>query len=156
MAGIVRRGRRILLSTVSSDSHTWNLVFLEMALQEAGFQVTNLGPCVPDDLLLAAALKERPDAIVISSVNGHGCLDGKRVVQKLRVDRQTRSIPVMIGGKLGTRGDSAEAHVQELLEAGFTAVFTEAADVRALRGLLAQLGEAAETTTFRAREEVIA
>lgn len=125
-------GRRVLLSTVSSDSHTWNLVFLQLFLQEAGCYVSNLGPCVPDDLLITTARRERPDAIVISSVNGHGCRDGARVVRALRRDPDTRHIPVVIGGKLGIRGACDRAQVDALVDAGCNAVFTDVSPVDAL------------------------
>ncbi len=132
-------GRRVLLSTVSSDSHTWNLVFLQLLLEEHGYAVTNLGPCVPDELLLAAARDGQPDAIILSSVNGHGRMDGARVIRALRQDPRTRALPAMIGGKLGIRGGADEGYVRELLDAGFDAVFTDATDVDALPGVLARL-----------------
>jgi methylmalonyl-CoA mutase cobalamin-binding subunit len=117
-------GHRILLSTTSSDAHTWNLVFLQLLLEESGHDVLNLGPCVPDDLLLETARRHRPTAVVISTVNGHGRIDGARVARLLRQDPATADLPVMIGGKLGTDGPSSDAEVLGLLEAGFDAVFT--------------------------------
>src|ERR1700716_4146947 len=91
-------GPTILLSTVSSDSHTWNLVSLTLLLEEHGYRVTCLGACVPDELLISTALRQRPDAIVISSVNGHGALDGARLVRALRGNPEMASTPVVIGG----------------------------------------------------------
>lgn len=129
----------ILLSTVSSDSHTWNLVFLKLLLEEHGYQVTCLGACVPDELLIGTALRQRPDAIVVSSVNGHGALDGARLVRALRSNPELASIPVVIGGKLGLIGSAGEAHARELLDAGFTAVFGDTGGeelIDALAGLI--------------------
>ncbi|MFJ4867400.1 cobalamin B12-binding domain-containing protein [Streptomyces sp. NPDC088757] len=119
---------KILLSTVSSDSHTWNLVFLQLLLEESGHDVVNLGPCVPDELLIRTARRERPDAIVISSVNGHGHLDGARLIRGVRADPDLASVPAMIGGKLGIRGSENVEHAHGLMEAGFDAVFTEGGD----------------------------
>ena len=116
-------GHRILLSTTSSDSHTWNLMFLQLLLEERGHEVVNLGPCVPDDLLVETARSCRPSAIVISTVNGHGRIDGARVAQAVRQDPQTAQLPMMIGGKLGIEGTSSDDEVSRLLEAGFDAVF---------------------------------
>ena len=121
-------GHRILLSTTSSDSHTWNLMFLQLLLEEYGHEVLNLGPCVPDDLLVATARSHRPSAIVISTVNGHGRIDGARVAQAVRRDPEIGQLPMMIGGKLGIEGTSSDDEVSRLLEAGFDAVFT--GDVR--------------------------
>ena len=133
---------RVLLSTVSSDSHTWNLVFLQLLLEESGHDVINLGSCVPDELLLERARELRPDAIVISTVNGHGHLDGARLIRLLRADPVARGIPAMIGGKLGIRDD--REHGAELFEAGFDAVFSDTDDPGALT---AYLGELAPSTS---------
>ncbi|MFD9035649.1 cobalamin B12-binding domain-containing protein [Streptomyces sp. NPDC059567] len=132
-------GRRILLSTVSSDSHTWNLVFLQLLLEELGHEVVNLGPCVPDELLIETAAAERPDAIVISSVNGHGHLDGVRLIRAVRADPRIGGIPAMIGGKLGVQGSEDTSYVRELTEAGFDAVFVEGAPEAALHAFLGVL-----------------
>lgn len=137
--GTVATGRRILLSTVSSDSHTWNLVFLQLLLEECGHEVINLGPCVPDALLTGAALRVRPDAIVISSVNGHGHLDGVRLIRAVRADDRLRHVPAMIGGKLGINGAGDDAPARELAAAGFDAVFTDSADLAALHRFLREL-----------------
>ncbi|BAU88404.1 methylaspartate mutase [Streptomyces laurentii] len=53
-------GRRVLVSSVSSDSHTWNLVFLQLLLEDLGHEVTNIGACVPDELLIAECRRHRP------------------------------------------------------------------------------------------------
>ena len=139
MSEPVKRTQTVLLSTVSSDSHTWNLVFLELLLVEHGYRVINLGPCVPDDLLIRSARKHRPDAIVISSVNGHGYLDGARVIRKLRRTAGLADLPVIIGGKLGTAGAPDMALTGDLIDAGFTAVFSDAADPAQLVLRIAEL-----------------
>lgn len=139
---------RILLSTVSSDSHTWNLVYLKLLLEEHGYQVNCLGACVPDELLISTALRERPDAIVISSVNGHGALDGARLVRALRANPEMASTPVIIGGKLGLAG-AGEAHACPLLDAGFTAVFGDTGGeelIEALAGLVRSEEDSAAST----------
>ncbi|MEU6440345.1 cobalamin-dependent protein [Streptomyces sp. NPDC047046] len=134
-----RNGRRVLLSTVSSDAHTWNLVFLQLLLEEHGHEVINLGPCVPDALVLEAVRRHRPDALVVSSVNGHGFLDGVRLARTLRADPVARNVPAMIGGKLGVLGDANQQYARELVEAGFDAVFTDADSPESLTSLIGRL-----------------
>ncbi|MEW2296422.1 cobalamin-dependent protein [Streptomyces sp. NPDC006743] len=130
MSPIQSRATRVLLSTVSSDSHTWNLVFLQLLLEERGYEVTNLGPCVPDAELIEQVRVQRPDAVVISSVNGHGHIDGRRLIRKLREDgdEAVAAVPVMIGGKLGIQGTAQPQLADELVAEGFDAVFTDGAD----------------------------
>ncbi|MFD6325488.1 cobalamin B12-binding domain-containing protein [Streptomyces sp. NPDC058442] len=131
-----RGSRRVLVSSVSSDSHTWNLVFLQLLLEELGSEVTNIGSCVPDDLLIEECRRVRPDLVVISSVNGHGALDGSRAVRRLREEPDLRDVRIVIGGKLGVRGAQAGTYGPELMEAGFDAVFEDAAGVAEFRRYL--------------------
>ncbi|MCZ2523669.1 cobalamin B12-binding domain-containing protein [Streptomyces sp. HB2AG] len=118
------RARRVLLSSVSSDAHTWNLVFLQLLLEEAGCEVVNLGACVPDELLIGECAALRPDLLVISTVNGHGRADGERLIGRLRARPELRGVPAVIGGKLGVRGGDEEAG-RALVAAGFDAVFQD-------------------------------
>jgi methylmalonyl-CoA mutase cobalamin-binding subunit len=136
--------RRVLLSTVSSDAHTWNLVFLQLLLEEMGHEVVNLGPCVPDRLLLDSMRRVRPDLLVVSTVNGHGRLDGARVIRKLRADPVAGDVPAVIGGKLGIDGDEGTAAARALVDAGFVAVFTDTADASSIGRLLGALPQRAE------------
>ncbi|MGX1885231.1 cobalamin B12-binding domain-containing protein [Streptomyces sp. NPDC055287] len=129
----------VVVTTMASDSHTWNLVFLQLLLEELGYRVVNLGPCVPDDLLVDRCAEIRPAFVVVSSVNGHGYQDGLRVIGKLRADRRLTATPVLIGGKLGVKGSDG-ARAQQLRAAGFDEVFEEGTDpATALRLFAASL-----------------
>ncbi|TWP46717.1 cobalamin B12-binding domain-containing protein [Lentzea tibetensis] len=129
---LARKRLSVVLSSVASDSHTWNLVYLQLVLEEQGHDVVNLGACVPDDLLVAECLRCDPDLVVLSSVNGHGSQDGERVVRRLRACPELAGTPVVIGGKLGVDGDGR--HTGNLLRAGFDAVFSD--DVDAFRAFV--------------------
>jgi methylmalonyl-CoA mutase cobalamin-binding subunit len=111
---------RVVLSSVFSDAHTWNLVFLQLLLEEHGCLVTNLGACVPEELLLEHCRDHRPDLVVISTVNGHGHLDGVRLARLLRADPDTADLRLVIGGKLGVGGGAESRHA--LIAAGFDMV----------------------------------
>ncbi|MFI5660545.1 cobalamin B12-binding domain-containing protein [Streptomyces sp. NPDC051684] len=118
-----RRPRRAVLSSVSSDSHTWNLVYLQLLLEEAEFEVTNLGACVPPEMLAERALDVRPDLILLSSVNGHGGLQAAAYAQLIKAQPALAGTPLVIGGKLGVAGAADRGLVPELIEAGFDGVF---------------------------------
>jgi methylaspartate mutase sigma subunit len=129
-----------IVTGLSSDAHTWNLVFLELLLDELGYQVTNLGACVPDDLLVRECLDRTPDLLVISSVNGHGYLDGARAVRRLRDHKPLARLPIAIGGKLGVFGALEPAQRAELVAVGCDGVFEEHADaVASFRTFLGSL-----------------
>jgi len=122
------RDRPVIVSGVRSDAHTWNLVFLQLLIEELGHEVVNLGPCVPEDLLISETLQLRPALVVVSSVNGHGYQDGLHAIRRLRSDERLADVPVVIGGKLGISGGESERHLADLLSAGFDAVFDDRAE----------------------------
>ncbi|MER7043393.1 cobalamin B12-binding domain-containing protein [Streptomyces jumonjinensis] len=144
---VERRRRHVVVSGVSSDAHTWNLVFLQLLLEEMGHQVTNLGSCVPDRLLIDECRRLRPDLLVISSVNGHGALDGGRMIALLRELPELRALPAVIGGKLGVAGAEAGSFGPALLAAGFDAVFEEADGTEAFRRLVGEAPPALEAVS---------
>jgi methylaspartate mutase sigma subunit len=122
------RGRTVIVSSVASDSHTWNLVFLQLLIEELGYDVINLGACVPDDLLVTECVSRLPAMVVVSSVNGHGYQEGLRVVKRLRARPELAGIPMVIGGKLGISGGESQNHLDDLLAAGYDAVFDDRDD----------------------------
>lgn len=140
-AGAVTRPQgplTVVLSTLASDAHTWNLVFLQLLLEGMGHRVINLGPCVPDDLLVAECRGHRPDVVVISTVNGHGHIDGARVIGRLRAEEALADVPIVIGGKLTTHGDARQVSAG-LLAAGFTMVFDDATPLAGFRAYIEEI-----------------
>jgi methylaspartate mutase sigma subunit len=114
----------ILLSTVASDAHTWNLIYLQLLLEELDLEVVNLGPCVPHEQTAGAVRCLRPDVVIISSVNGHGLAQGKALIEIMLRDREDGPMPLMvIGGKLVTSDADPDLVRRELRAAGFDAVF---------------------------------
>jgi methylaspartate mutase sigma subunit len=121
-------GPVVVVTSLSSDSHTWNLVFLQLQIEELGYRVVNLGPCVPDELLVSRCRDIDPALIVVSSVNGHGYQDGLRAIRRLRSTEGLGRVPVVIGGKLGVTGGEDASVGPALVEAGFDAVFEDGPD----------------------------
>jgi N-dimethylarginine dimethylaminohydrolase/methylmalonyl-CoA mutase cobalamin-binding subunit len=132
-------GLTVVVTSVASDSHTWNLVYLQLALEELGHRVVNLGACVPEELLVSECLRVRPDLVVVSTVNGHGFHDGMRVIGCIRGCPDLAATPVVIGGKLGITGPAGRAGRDQLRAAGFDAVFEEGAGMTALASLAEHL-----------------
>ncbi|QXI48070.1 MULTISPECIES: cobalamin B12-binding domain-containing protein [Pseudomonas] len=130
-----------LLATVESDSHMWNLVYLQMWLGERGLEVKNLGSCTPVQAVLDAVEQHRhARLLVISSVNGHGYSQGLTLIHALR--QQYPHLHVVIGGKLTTSEEQTRAVREELLGAGYNAVFTEADALDAFQHHLERLAQA--------------
>ncbi|MEU8269172.1 cobalamin B12-binding domain-containing protein [Sphaerisporangium sp. NPDC049002] len=137
-----------VLSSTPSDSHTWNLLYVQLLMEENGWTVTNLGACAPVAMLLDESLRRVPDMIVISTVNGHGAQEARQVIAALRAEPSLSRVPVALGGKLCVSEDREQAVVGELAAAGYDAVLVGDAAVPAFRSLLA---EAAGTPGQHAR-----
>jgi methylaspartate mutase sigma subunit len=129
----------VVVTSVASDSHTWNLVFLDLVLTELGHRVRNLGACVPDELLIAECLTNRPDLVVVSSVNGHGFHDGLRLIRRIRANQQLAEMPAVIGGKLGIAGRGGWHSHDQLRSAGFDEVFEDGRGLAAFRSFVGRL-----------------
>ncbi|OBQ53056.1 hypothetical protein A4U61_02170 [Streptomyces sp. H-KF8] len=127
-----QHGLHVLVCGGVSDAHTWNLVCLQLLLEEAGHRVTNLGPCVTEELLARECLTRGPDAVVIGSVNGHGYQDGLRAVRRLRSEPSLAAVPVVVGGRLGVAGVRDADAADALRTAGCAAVFDDG-DLEAFR-----------------------
>lgn len=112
---------RCVLCTVESDSHLWNLVYLQKLLEEHGASVHNLGTCTPVDNVAAAIREDRPDLLVVSSVNGHGFHGAQVLLTHLKASGL--EVACAIGGKLTTAVSDDDRVRSELLELGFTDVF---------------------------------
>ncbi|MGW7531817.1 cobalamin B12-binding domain-containing protein [Amycolatopsis sp. NPDC054798] len=123
-----------------SDAHTWNLVFLQLLIEELGLDVVNLGPCVPVELLVRECHVRQPALIALSSVNGHGYQDGLQEIAALRACAALTDTPIVIGGKLGVSDIGRTDRAIELLKAGFDAVYDDHADDAArFRSLVSSL-----------------
>jgi methylaspartate mutase sigma subunit len=129
----------VVVTTVASDSHTWNLVYVQLLVEELGHRVTNLGACVPDDLLVAECLRRRPDLVVVSSLNGHGFTDGLRLIGRLRAEPELAAVPAVIGGKLGIAGPAAHDRGDLLRAAGFDLVLDDGAGTASFRSFVERL-----------------
>lgn len=143
----------VVVTSVASDSHTWNLVYLQLLVEELGHHVVNLGPCVPDELIEEAG--RDADLIVVSSVSGHGFQDGMRLIRRLRAAPGVCATPAVIGGKLSTSGLDDGSRSRALRCAGFDAVFENADATSEFCAFLTKMStrfsfgaEAADATRF--------
>jgi len=128
----------VVVTSLSSDAHTWNLVYLELLLEELGCRVTNLGACTPDETIVRECSARRPDLVVVSSLNGHGCQDGMRLIAALRARRELVATPVVIGGKLDVAGGDG-SNAARLMAAGFDAVFEDTGELTSFRSFVYSL-----------------
>ncbi|MFC4258096.1 cobalamin B12-binding domain-containing protein [Marinobacter lacisalsi] len=116
-------GKHILITTVQSDSHTWNLIYIQLVLEELGATVTNLGSCVPIEESVSEIESCNADLVIVSSVNGHGYYQGMGLIKHAQNLLAGRLPPFVIGGKLSTNTKMDVFIESDLVSAGYNAVF---------------------------------
>jgi methylaspartate mutase sigma subunit len=114
---------KVLLTTIPSDSHGWNLVFMQMFLQERGWPVLNLGTCVPFEMVLEHCREEEVGLVVVSTINGHGSMEGAELARRVHAAFGEERPLLAIGGKVGVSTAEEAAHAAELRRAGYDGVF---------------------------------
>lgn len=69
------KGKQLVIGVIGADVHAVGIRILEFAFREAGYEVTNLGVMVSQEEFIGAAIETGADAIIVSSLYGHGELD---------------------------------------------------------------------------------
>ena len=115
----------IILTGTPSDSHMWNLIFMELFLQEHNCAVRNLGPCVSTTHLHDALKKSSCDLVVISSINGHLFQDAIKIISSFPKQDSPSLPPFVLGGKMGISQKDAAFQRSKLLKLGYDRVFIE-------------------------------
>lgn len=91
--------KTIVTGVIGADVHAVGNKILAYALENAGFNVINLGVMVAQDEYIAAALETNADAIVVSSLYGHGEIDCNGLREKCE-EAGLKNIPLLVGGNL--------------------------------------------------------
>jgi methylaspartate mutase sigma subunit len=90
---------KIILGVIGADVHIVGARVLEYALNAVGFEVINLGIMVSQEEFIEAAIESNADAILVSSVYGHGEIDCRGFRDKC-IELGIGDIILMVGGNL--------------------------------------------------------
>ncbi len=129
---------KIVLGVIGYDCHSVGNKILEVFFTEKGFQVTNLGVMVSQDEFIDAAIETAADAILVSSLYGHGLIDCQGFRDRC-VERGAGGCdPPMMGGNLVV-GKTPFSEVEEKFkQMGFDRVFPPDVDLEEVARLLEQ------------------
>ncbi len=112
----------MILGVIGADCHAVGNKILELAFREAGFNVVNLGVMVAQEEFIAAAIETKAQAIVVSSLYGHGEMDCRGFRERC-VEAGLGRILLYVGGNLVV-GKADFAGVEAKFRAmGFDRVF---------------------------------
>lgn len=131
-----QKKKKIVLGVIGADVHAVGLWILDYAFSEAGFDVTNLGVMVSQEEFINAAIETHADAIVISSLYGHGELDCRGMREKC-IEAGIGDILLYIGGNIVVGKQLFSEVEKRFLDMKFNRVFPPGTDplegIRCLR-----------------------
>ena len=89
----------LVIGVIGADVHAVGNKILYHAFTEAGFEVVNLGVMVSQEEFIAAATETAADAILVSSLYGHGELDCRGLREKCD-EAGLKDILLYVGGNI--------------------------------------------------------
>lgn len=114
--------KTIVTGVIGADVHAVGNKILTYGLEEAGFKVVNLGVMVSQEEYIEAAIETNADAILVSSLYGHGEIDCSGLREKCD-EAGLKDIPLLAGGNLVV-GKQDFADVEKRFKAmGFTKAY---------------------------------
>lgn len=129
----------VVVGTIGSDAHVVGITLIEHALEEAGFDVQNLGAQTPKAAFAEAAAAADADAVLVSSLYGHARQDCEGLHDALT--EQGINPMTLIGGNLSVGQQDDRAVEQQFKQLGFDHVFTAETEIETVvETLRAELG----------------
>ncbi len=114
--------KTIVTGVIGADVHAVGNKILTYALEQAGFNVVNLGVMVSQEEYIEAAIETKADAILVSSLYGHGEIDCNGLREKCN-EAGLKDIPLLAGGNLVVGKQNFEDVEQRFIAMGFTRVY---------------------------------
>ena len=126
-----------MLGVIGSDCHAVGNKIIEHALTREGFNVINIGVMVSQDEFIDAAIETGANAILVSSIYGHGEIDCDGLRGRC-LERGLDRIVLYVGGNL-VIGKRDFSEVEALFRGmGYDRVFPPTVDLKQMADLLKQ------------------
>ncbi|WP_423364532.1 methylaspartate mutase subunit S [Mycoplasma sp. P36-A1] len=117
-----KNNKTIVIGVIGSDCHAVGNKIIDYALTNAGFEVVNVGVLSTQEDFINAAVETDADAILVSSLYGHGEIDAKGLREKT-VEAGIGEIPLYIGGNIVVGKQDWDEVEQRFLDMGFNRVY---------------------------------
>ena len=114
--------KTIVTGVIGADVHAVGNKILTYALEQAGFNVVNLGVMVAQEEYIEAAIETKADAILVSSLYGHGEIDCNGLREKCN-EAGLKDIPLLAGGNLVVGKQNFEDVEKRFAAMGLTKVY---------------------------------
>ncbi len=114
-------GITVVIGVIGADVHAVGNKIIDFALREAGYDVVNLGVMVSQEEFIQAAIETDADAILVSSLYGHGEIDCQGLREKCD-EAGLDDILLIAGGNLVVGKQDFEEVETRFLKMGFNKV----------------------------------
>ena len=114
--------KKLVLGVIGADCHAVGNKILDYALTEAGFEVINIGVLSPQEDFINAAVETNADAIVVSSLYGHGEIDCRGLREKCD-EAGLKGIPLYVGGHIVVGKQDWDQVYNRFREMGFDRIY---------------------------------
>lgn len=114
--------KKLVIGVIGADVHAVGISILQHAFEEAGFEVVNLGVMVSQEEYIAAAIETNADAILVSSLYGHGELDCRGLRDKCD-ESGLKDIFLYVGGNIVVGKQPFDEVEKRFKAMGFDRVF---------------------------------
>ncbi len=118
----MRTAITLVMGVIGADIHAIGNRILEYSFRQEGFNVINLGVMVSQEEFINAAIETSADAILVSSLYGHGEIDCKGLREKCD-EKGLNHILLYIGGNLVVGKAPFESVQEKFLKMGFKRVY---------------------------------
>jgi len=132
--------KKLIIGVIGADVHAVGNKILYHAFEEAGFEVINLGVMVSQEEYIEAAIESAADAIIVSSLYGHGELDCRGFREKCD-EAGLSGILLYVGGNIVVGKQPFDEVEKRFLAMGFNRVYPPGTSPEsAIEALRADLG----------------
>ena len=114
--------KKLVIGVIGADVHAVGISILQHAFEEAGFEVVNLGVMVSQEEYIAVAIETNADAILVSSLYGHGELDCRGLRDKCD-ESGLKDILLYVGGNIVVGKQPFDEVEKRFKAMGFDRVF---------------------------------
>lgn len=114
--------KTIVLGVIGSDCHAVGNKILDYSLSDAGFNIVNIGVLSPQEDFINAAIETNADAILVSSLYGHGEIDCRGM--RANCDESgLKDVLLYVGGNIVVGKQEWEPVKERFEEMGFNRVY---------------------------------
>lgn len=117
-----KNGKKLVIGVIGADVHAVGIAILDHAFTAAGFEIINLGVLVSQEEYIEAAIEAKADAIIVSSLYGHGELDVVGMRDKAN-EAGLEGILMYVGGNIVVGKQDFDQVEKRFLDMGFDRAF---------------------------------